>query len=345
VFTTHTPIAAGHEQFEWDLVDEVLGHPVDDDVLRMLGGEERLNMTRLALHSSHFVNGVAHRHQEVSATMFPTTEVASITNGVHSTTWTSAPFAELFDRRIKHWRSDPQALRAALSLPDDEVWAAHDAARQALFAELDRRSRGTFDRSAFTIGFARRATAYKRADLVLTDLDRLRAIARAVGPFQIVFAGKAHPADDEGKERIRRVRKAADDLGGAVPVAWLEDYDLDLAHVLTSGVDLWLNTPLPPLEASGTSGMKAAHNGIPQLSVRDGWWVEGCIEGVTGWSIDDDGHGGEAGSLYAKLETLILPRFRDRRAWADVMRGAIALSASYFNTHRMVAQYAASAWM
>jgi starch phosphorylase len=345
VFTTHTPVAAGHDQFEWSLVDDVLGKPVEEDVLHMLGGADRLNMTRLALGLSHFVNGVAHRHREVSSTLFPTTEVAAITNGVHSATWTSEPFQRLFDRRIAHWRADPQALRAAVSLPDDEVWAAHAEAKELLFAELDRRTPDTFARDALTIGFARRATAYKRPELVLTDLARLRRIAQTTGPFQIVFAGKAHPADEDGKACIRRVRDAADELLGAVPIAWLEDYDLALARLLTSGADVWLNTPQPPLEASGTSGMKAAHNGVPHFSVRDGWWVEGCIEGVTGWSIDGAGTATEADCLYTKLETVVLPRFRDRHAWADVMRGTIALSASYFNAHRMVGQYAASAWM
>jgi starch phosphorylase len=344
VFTTHTPVPAGHDRVPWELVDRVLGEPIPGDLLRMLGGDAELNMTRLGLSLSHFVNGVARRHQEVSAAMFPASDVAAITNGVHATTWTSAPFAALFDRRIPHWRDDPQALRSAVGLPDDELWAAHAAARDRLHDELERRAPGRFRRDVLTIGFARRATAYKRPELVLADLDRLRALARDAGPLQIVFAGKAHPDDEGGRERIRRVQEAARALGDAVPVAWLEGYDLDLARLLTSGVDVWLNTPLAPLEASGTSGMKAAHNGVPHLSVRDGWWVEGHIEGVTGWSIDG-GPDGEAASLYAKLESAVLPRFHDRAAWADVMRGAIAFSASYFNSHRMVAQYAACAWL
>jgi starch phosphorylase len=320
----------------------------------MLGGADRLNLTHLALELSRHVNGVARRHGEVSRGMFPTHAVDAITNGVHSLTWTSDSFRGLFDARIPAWRTDPQALRHAVSLPADDIWRAHEAEKRALIDVLDRLAPGVFRADAFTIGFARRATGYKRADLVLDDPERLAAIAQAHGPLQIVFAGKAHPRDEGGKELIRRVRAAADRLRGRVAIAWLDGYDVELAVRLTAGVDLWLNTPLPPLEASGTSGMKAAHNGVPQLSVLDGWWVEGCIEGVTGWAIGPGPQEGVEGAarrqmevddLYGKLERVVLPLYRDRAAWAHVMRGAIAFNASFFNSHRMVSQYAANAWL
>lgn len=353
VFTTHTPVPAGHDKFDWALAGDVLGDDVPLDVVKMLGGVDVLNMTNLALEMARYVNGVARRHGEVSRGLFPTHAVDAITNGVHATRWTTPGFRDLYDRRIPAWRGDPQALRHAVTLPGEELWQAHQAAKDALMDRLHERVPGVFKRDAFTIGFARRATGYKRAELIVSDPERLAAIAGRVGPLQIVFAGKAHPNDDSGKAIIRSVQDVARKLRGRVPIAWLEGFDTDLAEHLTSGVDLWLNTPLPPLEASGTSGMKAALNGVPQLSVLDGWWVEGCIEGVTGWSIgsddglrDDEARARELEDLYGKLERVIVPLFTaDRPRWLDVMRGAIAFNGSFFNSHRMVSQYAASAWL
>lgn len=345
VFTTHTPIAAGHDQFEWPLVRRVLGDAAPREILEMLGGRERLNMTQLALDLSHYVNGVARRHREVSRDMFPMYEIHQITNGVHSRTWTSPPFTALFDRHMPGWRDDPLMLHDALALPADEVWQAHHDAKTALLDEIRRRSGHRFDPDAMLIGFARRATSYKRPGLILRDPARLAALARQ-HPLQLVFAGKAHPRDGEGKADIAGVHAVAHELGHDVPIVYLEDHDLRLGRLLVAGCDLWLNTPLRPLEASGTSGMKAAHNGVPSLSVLDGWWREGHIEGVTGWSIggpdpmpQDRAYAEDAEDLYRKLE-LILPLFHDRRdAWIAIMRQCIALNASYFNSHRMVQQY------
>lgn len=347
VFTTHTPIAAGHDQFDRGLVDSVLGETVSGEVLDMLGGGARLNMTLLALNLSHYVNGVALRHREVSSELFPGYEIHQITNGVHSRNWTSEPFKSLFDRRIPGWREDPFMLRNATALAAGEVWEAHERAKGNLLALIQARTGRELKGDVFTVGFARRATAYKRAQLVLSDLSRLRGIAR-VHPVQLVFAGKAHPRDEPGKTAIASIIEAARDLGDAVPIVYLEDYDLALALQLVAGVDLWLNTPQRPLEASGTSGMKAAHNGVPSFSVLDGWWREGHVEGVTGWSIggvepgsDDD----DARDLYDKLQRVILPTFYDRRdTWIRVMQQSIALNASFFNTHRMVRQYLSHAY-
>jgi starch phosphorylase len=346
VFTTHTPVAAGHDQFDLALASRVLGNFVNREVLDMLGGRDRLNMTHLALNLSHYVNGVALRHREVSSDLFPRYEIHQITNGVHARTWTSPPYRTLFDRHIPGWRDDPVMLHNALALPPDEVWDAHRRAKEALLEFVVQRTGRPLRGDVLTVGFARRATAYKRAALVLSDLPALRTIART-RPLQFVFAGKAHPKDDLGKQGIQAILGAAEQLGADVPVVYLTEYDLDLALTLVAGVDLWLNTPLRPLEASGTSGMKAALNGVPSFSVLDGWWQEGCVEGVTGWAIGtaepvglDQASPADAEDLYRKLESVIAPLFYDHRdAWVRVMRQSIALNGSFFNTHRMVRQY------
>ena len=344
VFTTHTPVAAGHDQFDWSLVSRVLGEFVPRDAFEMLGGRDRLNMTHLALNLSHYVNGVALRHQEVSSELFPQYEIHQITNGVHARTWTSSSFRTLFDRHIPGWRDDPLMLHNALALPPGEVMDAHRRAKDALLDVIVKRTGRRLRPDALTLGFARRATAYKRPELVLSDLPALRAIAKT-RPLQFIFAGKAHPQDESGKQGIRSILRAARELGDDVPVVYLTEYDLELALVLVSGVDVWLNTPLRPLEASGTSGMKAALNGVPSFSVLDGWWREGCVEGVTGWAIGGDAGSadaarGDADDLYRKLQHVIAPLFYDDRdAWIRIMRQCIALNASFFNTDRMVRQY------
>lgn len=355
VFTTHTPVPAGHDQFSYDLVKGVLGETIPVEMVQMLGGKNRLNMTLLALNLSRYVNGVAKRHGEVSQEMFPGYSIDSITNGVHSFTWTCDSFKKLYDRHIAGWVNDPFSLRYAVSIPKGEIWDAHVEAKRRLIDEVHRRTGMSLKPDMLTIGFARRATLYKRADLVFSDPGQLMEIASTVGPIQLVFAGKSHPKDDPGKDLIRRVFHFARQLKDQIPIAYLENYDMELGKLLTSGVDLWLNTPLRPLEASGTSGMKAAHNGVPSFSTLDGWWIEGHIEGVTGWSIGpgpQDLHGQDAANeqdareLYHKLRTVIAPMFyRDRDRWIDIMRQAIAFNASFFNTHRMVQQYAANAYV
>jgi starch phosphorylase len=309
-----------------------------------------LNMTGLALGFAHYVNGVALRHGEVSRGMFPGYPVNSITNGVHAVTWAADPIRALYDRRIPEWRRDNLYLRYAICLDPGEVLAAHAACKRQLLAEVERRTGSRLDPAALTLGFARRATAYKRVDLLFTDPDRLRRIARTAGPIQVVFAGKAHPRDEEGKAQIRRVYEAAAALRGAVSVVYLEEYDMALARILCAGADVWLNTPLKPQEASGTSGMKAAVNCVPSLSVLDGWWVEGCVEGVTGWAVGEDGGrpsdpAREAASLYDKLEYVVGPLFYGRAlAFSEVMRSAAALSGSFYNAQRMVTQYLCNAY-
>src|SRR5215475_1827165 len=289
VFTTHTPVPAAFDQFPLDLAARVLG----PNVIAILGKTkccppDTLNMTFLALRCSRYINGVAMRHGELSQTMFPNYPIHSITNGVHAATWTCVAFQELFDRHIPEWRRDNLYLRYAIGIDVREIQEAHQKAKARLLREIQRATGAKLSETVATIGFARRAAEYKRADLLFADLHRLCAIRQNAGPFQIVFAGKAHPQDEPGKALIRKVFEAASQLCDAIPVAYVPDYDLRWAHLFTSGVDLWLNTPHRPFEASGTSGMKAALNGIPSLSVRDGWWIEGHFEGVTGWSIGYD---------------------------------------------------------
>lgn len=350
IFTTHTPVPAGHDRFPAELVRDVLAprYVAMLDAAHLWDGGT-LNMTRLALRCARFINGVALRHRDVSRAMFPEFPIGAITNGVHAVTWTSPRMQALLDREIPEWRRDNAYLRYASALPLDALRAAHALAKRDLLDEVARRTGVRLDPAALTIGFARRATQYKRADLIFSDLDRLRALVQSSGPLQLVFGGKAHPNDLAGKELIRRVVAAAGALDGAIRVVFLENYEMDLGRLLTSGSDVWLNNPTRPLEASGTSGMKAALNGVPSLSVLDGWWIEGCIDGVTGWAIGTDStesdDADDAASLYDRLEHDVLPLYYDApERFGAIMRNAIALNGSFFNTQRMVLQYLRNAY-
>jgi glycogen phosphorylase len=352
IFTTHTPVPAGHDQFPRSLVSQVLGR----EQLGLLDEAEAwerdaLNMTYLALRFSGYVNGVAMRHGEVSRGMFPeyAKEISAITNGVHAITWTSPAFSELFDAYIPGWRTDNNYLRYAISIPLPAVREAHAETKTELFAEIARAFGVQLDPKILTIGFARRASTYKRADLLFQDPERLRRIAREIGPIQLVYGGKAHPHDEGGKNLIRRVVGGAGSLSDVIRTVYVENYDMRWGRLITSGVDLWLNNPMRPQEASGTSGMKAALNGVPSFSVVDGWWAEGHIEGVTGWSIGNDELAEdqviELGNLYDKLEREIVPMFYGRpNRYTEIMRFSIALNGSFFNTQRMVLQYIANAY-
>ena len=350
IFTTHTPVPAGHDKFPLALVRQVLGDKSFAlmEAARLLD-ETELNMTHLVLGLSRFVNGVAMKHREVSQVMFPAFPIDSITNGVHAATWVAPSLAALLDRRIPEWRMDNLYLRYAVGIPLQEIRTAHAEAKTAFIAAVKQRSGVELDPKVFTIGFARRATPYKRADLVFTDPERLARIAETVGPIQIVFGGKAHPHDLGGKELIRHIYQAAHKLDKQVEVVYVQNYDMEFASKMVAGVDLWLNNPMKPLEASGTSGMKAALNGVPSLSVLDGWWIEGHVEGVTGWSIGgmepEGDQSKDAGEIYLKLERVILPLYYGLPfAYAEVMRSAIALNGSFFNTQRMVEQYVRNAY-
>jgi starch phosphorylase len=353
VFTTHTPIEAGHDRFPYDLVVRVMGEQIPINVLKELGGKDNLNMTRLGLNLSEFINGVAKKHSEVSRNMFPGYEISAITNGVHTYTWTCDSFKRLYDKYLPGWANEPELFVRVGRIPDDEIWNAHMEAKRLLMDYVREKTGIIMDPDILTIGFARRATAYKRADLIFSDIDRLQRIGG--GKLQIIYAGKAHPKDEVGKNLIERIFSIREELKDRVQIAYLKNYDMNIALKMVSGVDLWLNTPLRPREASGTSGMKAAHNGVMNFSVLDGWWIEGHIEGFTGWSIGpsptettlvDNLDSMDADDLYNKLENIIIPMFyNDRHTWVRMMQNAIGKDAYYFNCHRMMRRYVTEAYI
>jgi starch phosphorylase len=346
IFTTHTPVAAGHDYFPYDLISSVVEEYNASQLRRMLGGSG-VSMTELGLKFSRYVNAVSKKHAEVSRKMFGSEKVDFVTNGVHSTTWTCPGFARLYDKYIPAWRNDPSRLTQALQLPEEEVWKAHQAAKMRLFARVLEETGVEFDPDVLTIGFARRAATYKRADLLFTDVKRLLDVGS--GQVQLIFAGKAHPHDVPAKDIIKRIIAISKDIGTAIPTVFLENYNMELAQILTAGVDVWLNTPIRPREASGTSGMKCVHNGVMNFSVLDGWWIEGWIEDATGWSIGpvpteveliEYDEKQDAMDLYNKLEDKIIPLYyNNRHEWIWMMKQTIALNASYFNTHRVVKEY------
>ena len=348
VFTTHTPVPAGHDRFSTEQTIRILG---GDRTARLerLGcfKDGLLNMTVLALHFSRYANGVALQHGRVSREMFPEFPIDSITNGVHASTWTSAHMQQLFDEEVPAWRCDNLYLRNLIDLPEQKILAAHARAKEELLAEVASRTGLVLNPKVLTLGFARRAATYKRADLLFTSPERLQQIAAEAGGLQILYAGKAHPQDEPGKSLIRRVVENASKFSNdSLRVVYLENYAWDLGAMLTAGVDVWVNTPRRPYEASGTSGMKAALNGVPSLSILDGWWIEGCIEGVTGWAIEDGANDAdEAESLYRKLQSAVVPLYREsQEKWGRMMRTTVAFNGSYFNTDRMVRQYTRNAY-
>jgi starch phosphorylase len=344
VFTTHTPVEAGHDRFPYDLIGRIMDELIPLDVMKDLGGQDSLNMTRLGLNLSEFINGVAKKHSEVSRNMFPGYEISAITNGVHTFTWTCDSLKKLYDKYLPSWANEPEIFVRVGRIPNEELWDAHMEAKGLLLDFVKKNTGVQMSPDILTIGFARRATAYKRADLIFSDVKRLQRIAS--GKLQIVFAGKAHPKDEPGKELIEKIFAMKKQLKDKVKIAYIKNYDMDIALKVISGVDVWLNTPLRPREASGTSGMKAAHNGVINFSVLDGWWIEGHIEGFTGWSIGpnptetkliENMDTKDAVDLYDKLEKNIIPLFYDdRTGWIRMMQNAIGKNAYYFNSHRMM---------
>ncbi|TYP00285.1 starch phosphorylase [Geothermobacter ehrlichii] len=353
VFTTHTPVEAGHDRFPYDMVERILGKQVPYPLLRELAGKDELNTTLLALNLSRYVNGVAKKHGEVSKALFPGFEIHAITNGIHPFTWVSPYFVSLYDRYLPGWANEPEMLVRVDLIPDDDIWDAHMGAKAYLLQYIRETTGIELETDVLTIGFARRAATYKRGDLIFTDPERLLAIAG--GRLQLVFGGKAHPQDTPGKEIIQRIIGNIRKYGDRIRAVYLPNYNMEVAYRLIPGVDLWLNNPIRPLEASGTSGMKAALNGVPNFSVLDGWWIEGHIEGVTGWSIgpkpkdvkpEADTTESDARDLYDKLEKVIMPLYyRDRAGWIQVMKNAIGKNGYYFNTHVMMRRYVTAAYL
>lgn len=352
-FTTHTPVPAGHDAFEENKVSQYLGGALDNQLKTRVCSDGKFSMSILALTLASYVNAVSKKHQEVSKSMFPNFEIDYITNGVHANTWINTHLASAFDKHIPEWKKNPLNLRNALRISNAEILSAHDLAKRDLINHVNNHKNVGFDYDMFTIGFARRMTGYKRANLIFKDIERLKRISAASKGIQVIFAGKAHPRDEEGKQIIKQIYEVINSLKKKIKITYIENYNMHVAKLMVSGVDLWLNTPKRPLEASGTSGMKAAMNGVPSLSVPDGWWVEGCIEGITGWSIGkeittkstDKIDGEDAKDLYEKLEKLIIPLFYNSKdKYAEVMKNCIAINGAYFNTMRMAKQYLVRAY-
>jgi starch phosphorylase len=354
VFTTHTPVAAAFDKFSYDFLLKILETEVPEEKLKEYGGTDKLNMTLLALNLSKYTNGVTEAHMEYSRKLFPGYHIQEITNGVHSYTWTCSQFRRLFDKCIPRWANEPELLVRVDTITDEELWEAHIGAKQELLDFVHSSSGLQLDTNALTLGFARRATEYKRATMIFSDLEKLKEV-NSRGKIQLIFAGKAHPKDELGKKLIQEIYEYKTRLKDEIQIIYLENYNMRIAQKLTSGVDVWLNTPMPPMEASGTSGMKAAHNGVINFSVLDGWWIEGCVEGLTGWAIgpspdqvlsEDKRRKREIADIYSKLEYVIVPKFyQERDSWISLMRNSIGKVAYYFNTHRMMRRYATDAYL
>jgi len=353
VFTTHTPVEAGHDKFQYELATQILPPIVPIETLKEFAGQDSLNMTLLALNLSGFVNGVAKKHQETTERMFPSYEIRWITNGIHSYTWTHPSFKKLYDKYLPGWAQEPELLVRVEIIPNEEILEARHQAKKELIDYVNDLTKKGLSNDVLTIGFARRATAYKRHTLLFTDLERLKKINKKF-KFQIIFAGKAHPKDEPGKKMIEEIFSLTEKLKNEIKIVYLENYDMNIAKKLIAGVDVWLNTPRRPLEASGTSGMKAAHNGVISFSILDGWWIEGWIEGVTGWAIGPKPHENlspeeiynrEIEDLYGKLEYAVLPTFYEQRDnWVKMIENSIGKIAYYFNSHRMMRRYITEAY-
>ncbi|MFH0876175.1 MAG: alpha-glucan family phosphorylase [archaeon] len=355
VFTTHTPVPAGHDRFDINIAKSVLGDMIPDFLLQeIVDKENKLNMTLIALHLSKYINGVAKMHGEISRMMFPHFHIDSITNGIHTRSWASPAIKRVFDKHIPGWTNDPYSLRYIAGINKKEIWDAHFESKKILIDFVNERENAGLDYNYFTIGYARRMTSYKRPDLIFYDINRLIELSKKY-KIQLILSGKAHPKDYDGKDKIKQIFSITKQLANNIKITYIENYDIAVAKKIVAGVDIWLNTPLRPREASGTSGMKASLNGVPQLSVLDGWWIEGHIENITGWSIGpmpkkDEMESpsesmADAKDLYDKLEKVILPLYyNDKENWMRKMRSSISINASFFNTHRMVSQYITNAY-
>ena len=339
-FTTHTPVPAGHDQFEYKLVKEILGNLISDDISLPSMNHNKFHMTELGLQFSKTANGVSKLHGDVAQKQFPWRDIGYVTNGVHHYTWVSNSFAALFDEFFPNWQYEPESLKNIDKVDSNALWDAHFKAKTELLHFANSQLSKALDPNILTIGFARRAATYKRAQLIFKEPEKL--IDLGAGKIQLVFSGKAHPNDKEGKELISGIIQNAKDFEGKIKIIYLENYNMWLGKLITSGVDVWLNTPLRPNEASGTSGMKSALNGIPNLSILDGWWDEGCNDKVNGWSIgssenvDDDR---DVSSLYETLKLDVIPTFYDdRERWISIMRNSIKTGVD-FTSQRMLKDY------
>ncbi|TES99242.1 MAG: alpha-glucan family phosphorylase [Promethearchaeota archaeon] len=355
VFTTHTPVPAGHDRFDQDLVNKVFEHRMPSEISKIADDNGSFNMTYLGMGLSRYRNGVAKKHGDISRKMFPQYEVDSITNGIHLGYWVSRPFRQIFDKKWPNWKANPSILQNAIELDDLDIFDAHIENKFNLISYQKGHSWNLLDEERITIGFARRFATYKRATLIFKDIDKLGSICK--DKIQFIFAGKAHPEDTMGKDYIKEIYNSGqyiyDNYG--VKVVMMENYNIDLSHMLVSGCDIWLNTPERYREASGTSGMKAALNGVLNFSIQDGWWLEGYHKNpMAGWAIGpDDSNPKDPGvsndwdidskAIYEILENEIIPTYLNHEEWLFRSKNAIALAA-FFNTNRMMKEYAKRAY-
>ena len=340
-FTTHTPVPAGHDHFSYERVKKLLKGLLPENLdLPSLVQNGRFHMTELGLYFSRSANGVSQLHGAIAKDQFKWKNINYITNGVHHSYWMGSPLKRLFDKRLVGWRVNPELLLGVDEISNDELYNAHLDQKKYLLGYANSQVSKALALDTLTIGFARRAATYKRAQLIFNDMDRLMSIGK--GKVQIIFSGKAHPKDDGGKKLIKEIVTSSKFFTGNIKIIYLENYNMWLGRMITSGVDVWLNTPLRPNEASGTSGMKATLNGVPNFSILDGWWAEGCNDKVNGWSIGDPkitNDKADADDLYLTLENNIIPKFyNDKDGWITMMKEAIRTGVA-FTAHRMVDEY------
>jgi starch phosphorylase len=339
VFTTHTPFLKSKDAFSLSYLLQY--QPDFPQHLSGITDNNEVELTLLGFYFSGYINGVSKLQQKTLDKAFPGYKIQAVTNGVNSVNWTAPEFQKLYDKYVSGWRIDGQQLAKAISIPSGEIWLAHQKAKRRLLNYLKTHAKADWQENVFTLGFARRFTSYKRPEFLLSDIKRLLALQNNSGKLQIIYAGKAHPDDLEGQSLIKQVWKIKEKLADQIKIVFLEDYDLTKAQLLTAGVDLWLNTPIPPHEASGTSGMKAAHNGVPQLSTLDGWWREGYAKNKTGWAIKED----KPSELYDLLTKEIMPLYYQQpEKWSEIMRTVISRNAAFFNTDRAIRQYIRKAY-
>lgn len=357
VFTTHTPVPAAFDRFEMKTVKSIIGRYVGEDLIcriyrEKLNDNDDLNLSWLAMKNAKNVVAVSRKHKYVSEAIFQGHSIKYVTNGVHHVKWASPHHKLLYSKYINGWEEDPNLLRIASDIPDNEFAQAHTLAKESLIEMINSETNASFLPGDFTIAMSKRVTHYKRNNLILLNPDKLIEIAESKGNIQIIFAGKAHPYDNDGKNIIKSIHNTANYMASKtnkVKITFLENFNIFKANMIVSGVDLWLNNPTRPLEASGTSGMKASLNGVPNFSVLDGWWMEGCMEGINGWgigprvawqdlsySIDTQ----DLNDIYGKLEYNILDLYYKRYSeYLKIMKMAVATVAPHFNTHRMVSEY------
>lgn len=365
VFTTHTPIPEGHDKFDYHYAHEIAGENLPWHI-KDIASEKELHTTILGMSMSKYSFGVSQKHGLVSSAMFPQFTIGAITNGVHHRTWIGTELANLYDKFIPEWVHDPEVLKDAIDkIPDEDLWRAHQEEKGRLVDHVNNHLTSVsseeerdnppeheqFDIDTLTISLARRLVPYKRPLLLYSDLERLLKIGD--GKLQIIQCGKAAPGDEGAKNFVKQIIDISKKLRGQIKVVYLENYSPLLSRQLVRGSDVWLNTPRRPLEASGTSGMKAAMNGVLNFSILDGWWIEGYqIDPQSGFSIgpndesltpaNDDNV--DIDDMYSKLENEIIPLYyNNKKEWINKMKHAITLGA-YFNTNRCIAEYRSKAW-